>query len=313
MKLKIGVAVVAGLLLAFGWTFAKRPLAVPVGPPKLLPTAPSVAGVSLSVLPGATMKSQHGFSVRGGSLTQAYRSGLVTFLVEHPKGRLLIDAGVGRPIEAHLKTIPALMQALSDLTLITPTVDLLARHGIAPEDLAGIVLTHAHWDHVSALSELFEVPVWITPEELAFVRSGDGAGALFRQLEDEQDLMLNELQMTGGAYGPFAQSYDFFDDGVVVVVPLAGHTPGQVGVFVNLPSGRRFVFIGDTAWTKEGVDWPAEKPWVARRMVDVDTAAVREKLVLLHQLQAQHPELVVVPAHDARVHETIAALPARER
>ena len=51
---------------------------------------------------------------------------------------------------------------------------------------------------------------------------------------------------------------------------MPGHTPGSVGVFVNLPSGKRFLIIGDTSWTKEGVDWPAEKPWLARRMVDFD-------------------------------------------
>jgi hypothetical protein len=32
---------------------------------------------------------------------------------------------------------------------------------------------------------------------------------------------------------------------------------------------------------------------------------VREQLVLLHQLQRANPELIIVPAHDARVHETL--------
>jgi glyoxylase-like metal-dependent hydrolase (beta-lactamase superfamily II) len=167
-------------------------------------------------------------------------------------------------------------------------------------------LTHSHWDHVSGLADLREVPVWITAAELAHVRSADEGGKLYRQLEAEGRFELHDLSFPGDAYGPFAASHDFFGDGTVVLVPMPGHTPGSVGVFVNLPSDKRFLIIGDTSWTKEGVDWPAEKPWLARRMVDFDAAGVREQLVLLHQLQRANPDLIIVPAHDARVHDTIA-------
>jgi len=42
-------------------------------------------------------------------------------------------------------------------------------------------------------------------------------------------------------------------------------------------------------------------------MVDFDAAGVRKQLVLLHQLQRANPDLTIVPAHDARVHATLAA------
>ena len=45
---------------------------------------------------------------------------------------------------------------------------------------------------------------------------------------------------------------------------------------------------------------------LSRRMVDHDAQAVRQQLVFLHQLEAANPELIIVPAHDARVHEEIA-------
>ena len=94
---------------------------------------------------------------------------------------------------------------------------------------------------------------------------------------------------------------------------MPGHTPGSVGVIVSLPSGKRYIFIGDTAWAKEGVDWPAEKPWMPRRIVDTDPGLVRDWLVLLHALQKQHPTPIIVPAHDLRVHQKIAKFPAFER
>jgi len=305
MKTKLALLVVAGLLAALAWTFVKRPLPVPKAMGAMLPPAVSVDGVSFSVIRGAEMKSQEGFSVRGGSLTKSLITGLAAFMVDHPQGRLLIDSGVARRVREHLETTPLLMRTLASLTVKQPTIDALAARGLQPSDIRGIVLTHSHWDHVSGLADLRGVPAWITPEELAHARSDDDGGKLYRQLEAEGPFQLHDLTFPDGAYGPFAVSHDFFEDGSIVIVPMPGHTPGSVGVFVSLPSGKRFLIIGDTSWTKEGVDWPAEKPWLARRMVDHDAAAVREQLVMLHQLQRSNPDLIVVPCHDARVHERI--------
>ena len=93
------------------------------------------------------------------------------------------------------------------------------------------------------------------------------------------------------------------------VVPLPGHTDGSTGVFVNLRSGKRFLFTGDLTWAIEGFELPAERPWLARKLVDVDEAEVRRSIVKVHQLMRKYPDLVVVPAHDRRVHDRIASLP----
>lgn len=306
VKLKFALVVVIALLAAVAWTFAKRPLPVPKAMGPVLPDLVAVEGVSFSIVRGAEMSSQEGFSVRGGSLMKPFISGLAAFVVEHPRGRLLIDAGVGKRVRAHLSTTPFLLRTLAELTVKLPTVDALGGRGLQATDVEGIVLTHSHWDHVSGLADLRGVPVWITPEELAHARSDDEGGKLYRQLEAEGPFELRELSFAGEAFGPFERSHDFYEDGSVVIVPMPGHTPGSVGVFVTDAAGKRALIIGDTSWTKEGVDWPAEKPWLARRMVDHDASQVRKQLVLLHQLQRANPELLIVPAHDARVHERIA-------
>jgi hypothetical protein len=84
-------------------------------------------------------------------------------------------------------------------------------------------------------------------------------------------------------------------------------------MFVNLHSGKRFFFIGDLTWAIDGVTIPAERPWVARKLADVDEKVVRRSVVRVHELARKYPDLIVVPAHDRRIHDKIAQLPATER
>ena len=166
MKLRISALVVIVIAASIAWTFVKRPLPVPKALGPTLPPSAPVEGVSFAVIRSAELSSKMGFSVRGGSLSKSFMTAVVAFVVEHPHGRLLIDAGVGRDVQEHLKTTPWLLRALADLTVRQPTIDALEARGLGPDDLHGVVLTHSHWDHVSGLEELREVPVWMTPEEL---------------------------------------------------------------------------------------------------------------------------------------------------
>lgn len=299
--LAAGALILVGLL-GFGSTFVRSDLAVADGPFASLPPMPSVDGVSITVIPTARVVTQHGFSVRGAPIADPLVSAMVAVLVEHPHGPLLIDAGMSAGARAHVSTVPLLMQAVVDLQVSQSVAEGLRSEGVRPADLRGVLLTHGHWDHVSGLEDLPGVPVWMTAEERAYVEH-DSAGLLYRQIHEASPILVQELVFDQGAYGPFSRHHDVYGDGSVVAVPMPGHSPGSVGVFVNLPDGRRLLFIGDTAWASEGVAWPAEKPWVTRRMVDDDAGGVREQLVLLHRLAEAHPELTVVPAHDERVHQ----------
>ncbi len=100
-----------------------------------------------------------------------------------------------------------------------------------------------------------------------------------------------------------------FGDGSIVLVPAPGHTPGSIIAFLALPSGKRFALVGDLVWQKEGVELPAERPWLSRSLADTDPAGVRRWIVLMHQIQIAMPDLVIVPAHDSRVLERLAKFP----
>lgn len=54
------------------------------------------------------------------------------------------------------------------------------------------------------------------------------------------------------------------------------------------------------------------RPWLARRLVDYGEEDVRRSIVRVHELMKKYPEMIVVPAHDRRIHESIASLPKYE-
>lgn len=312
MKKAIGILALAVLafVAAVGYTFL--PLRLDTSPPAelALPEANPPAVMRLSVLHTGVMRAKEIFAYRGGSPFEPYVSGMAAILVQHPEGDVMIDAGFGRDVDAHFRTTPALMQTLADYEKATPAREQLAGNGYDLSRLEGILLTHAHWDHVSGLPDFGDMPVWVTREERGFIESDDPAAALAGSF-DGIDYRI--LEFGDGPYLGFPDSRDIHGDGSVVAVPVPGHTPGHVAVFVTLPSGTRYVFVGDLVWMREGLTRPAERPLIARMLVDHDPAEVRDGIRRINALMRAHPELVAVPAHDQRVLTEIPAYPDAAR
>jgi glyoxylase-like metal-dependent hydrolase (beta-lactamase superfamily II) len=304
MKTLIGVvlaALVTGVA-ALAWTFTAETLPVSEEFAIALPAANPPAEFSVSVLHTGRMFSKAAFAYRGGSFSEERVFGMSPVLLQHPQGALLVDAGFGRNVDAHFRTTPALMQALSKYEKGTPAADQFQAAGLDPTRLRGVMLTHAHWDHVSGLEDLRDVPVWLPQAELDFIRSDNPNTALARSFGD---LAYKAYGFPDGPYLGFESSFDVFEDGSVVVVPAPGHTPGSVIVFATLASGRRYALIGDLAWQKEGVEIPAERPWLPRRLIGENDADTRRELARMHRLKAAVPDLIIVPAHDQRVLDTL--------
>lgn len=300
----ISLVLVAGLL-ALGYSF--YPVALPVGEPTpvTMPAASPPAGMRIAVLHTGKMFSKAGFAYRGGNLLEPREFGMAGILVQHPKGSLLFDAGFGSRMEEHFTTIPRLMQMMSKYEQEKTAVEQLRAAGIEPASLLGVVLTHAHWDHVSGLQDMPGVPVWVTQSELAFINSDDKATALARSFGN---LKYKTYGFSDGPYLGFDRSLDVHGDGSVVLVPVPGHTPGSIIAFVNLPEGKRYALVGDLVWQREGVEIPAERPWLSADMVDNDMDGVRQWIVHMHHLSRQIPDMVIVPAHDRRVQESLPRL-----
>jgi glyoxylase-like metal-dependent hydrolase (beta-lactamase superfamily II) len=283
------------------------PAAAELAPPSAPPAARPPATMTLAALASGSTQSSAAMAYEGGRGDDKRTFVAGAILVDHPKGRLLFDAGYGRDLVQHFKTAPKIMQATVKPRLDTPVADQLAAGGVPLTSLKAVVLTHAHWDHVSGLGDMPDAPVWVTKAEMDWIQGGDDAATLARDLGTRN---YKTYDFPDGAYLGFPKSWDVFDDGSVVLVPAPGHTPGSIVAFVNTPEGRRYALIGDTAWQVEGVDLPAQKPMLTR-FVDKDPAQTLAMLQRLHAAKRAVPGLIVVPAHDARVWATLPKFGAK--
>jgi glyoxylase-like metal-dependent hydrolase (beta-lactamase superfamily II) len=275
-----------------------------------LPPASPPAGMSVSALPTGTYETQAAFAFRGGSWSDVRNFSMTALLVRHPKGNLLIDAGIGRNVDEHIKLIPAMQRKMTRYSKGTPAAAQLAAGGIQPADLAAVIPTHGHWDHVSGLDDLGGVPVMV---HAAGKRYLDARPEGTEVVNSFRAVNYRQYDFDGGPYLGFPRSHDVWGDGSVVIVPAPGHTPDSVVVFVNLPSGARYALLGDLVFQMEGVELPAEKPWMLRRIIGEDDEEVRKDIALVRAASQKYPQIHLVPAHDASAFRMIPVFPSSAR
>ncbi len=269
-----------------------------------LPEAAPPPGMAVCQLPTGTYETRAAFAVRGGRFRDKRHFAATAILVQHPKGDLLIDAGFGSDVAAHVAVLPRLQRApYQAAKTVSEQFD---ASGYDRGRLLGVLVTHSHWDHVSGLGEL-PVPIWMNPDELRYA-AGDPGGQVFRAVSAGHDI--REYEFGGPPYLGFPASFDVFGDGSVVIALAGGHTPGSVVVFVTLPSGKRYAFIGDLTWQLDGISRRVERPLLLRMLADSDPGQVRQGLLRVIALAGL---MQVVPAHDRDAYDGIPRLPAQRK
>ncbi len=205
--------------------------------------------------------------------------------IEHAGRIWLVDTGE----TAAVRDIPF---ARFDVTPEQELPGVLARAGLSLADIDTVVLTHMHGDHIDGAVHVGG-PVLVHDRELSFSRT---RGARFMQRVLRQPVPsgveFRGVALDQGPFGAFEDSRALSDDGRIIAVATAGHTPGHISVVCVDDDGRHILLAGDATDTVEQLralrpDAVAPKPKVSIATMATILAHARE-----------HPT-VYLPSHDA--------------
>ncbi|WP_067498829.1 MBL fold metallo-hydrolase [Actinoplanes sp. TFC3] len=255
-----------------------------------LPVADPPEDMAVLHLPTGTYDTRAAFAVRGGSFFDVRHFAASAVLIQHPRGDLLIDAGFGADVDRHIALLPWYERAPHQRT--STVSDQLDAAGYDRNRLKGVVLTHAHWDHASGLDTLAGTPLWMNPGELKYAATHPG-GKVYRAVSGGH--RIREYTFEKRPYLGFESTFDVHGDGSVVIALAGGHTEGSVVVFVALPSGQRYAFIGDLTWQSEGIQRRVERPWLLATIADQDREQLRRGL---SRVIALEDRMQIIPSHD---------------
>lgn len=288
------IALLVVIAVAFYILYFRRP-PLPAAAPhaRVAPSISTIPGVSACWIETGKTFSNFSFGSTAGSV-----------LVRHPAGDLLIDAGNSSHFSDEIRRYPFLkwlkLRFLAgQLGPDIPLPQLLRRVGEDPAELRWAILSHVHLDHAGGLMDLPHLQVLLTREELQFANDREAQAKGFVMAAHAQKLPSPDaptLQFERTPYETFDESTDLYKDGSVVVVPLRGHTPGSVGIFVNPSPARRLFYVGDAVDDERGFEERVGKSLILEDS-DNDEALANQIVGRLSELHEKVPDLAIIPAH----------------
>ena len=178
---------------------------------------------------------------------------IYAFAIEHPEGVIVVDTGETARV-AEPGYFPrwspffrfAVRERVERYEEIGPQLE---RLGIAPSDVRRVVMTHLHTDHAGGLHHFPANEILVSRTELEYAAGWRGRlrGYVNRPWPDWFSPTLIDLLPV--RFGPFPASVPLTEAGDVTLVPVPGHSPGQLAVLVE--DGDHTVFLaGDSSYTQ---------------------------------------------------------------
>jgi N-acyl homoserine lactone hydrolase len=226
---------------------------------------------------------------------------IYAFAIEHPEGVIVVDTGeTARVSEPGYfpRWQPVFRLAVRER--VEPEQEIgpqLEQLGIVPSDVRWVVMTHLHTDHAGGLHHFPDNEILVSTAELAYAA---GLRGRLRGYPNKRwpswlrptlvDLPADPCDLPADPFGPFPACMALTEAGDVTLVPVPGHSPGQLAVVVE--DNDHTVFLAaDSSYTEDAL---------LRGVVDgvgPDEAAERVTHERIRAYAAETPT-VYLPTHD---------------
>jgi len=217
-----------------------------------------------------------------------------SFLVDHPRGRVLFDSGLHRELQVDPKRRLGAIGAIFDIEC-TPDDEVSARLETLEVDPGGIrylVNSHLHFDHSGGNHLVPNATLVVQRREW---EAGHDADEIAANYFDPRDYDLgHDLLLVDG-------EHDLFGDGRVVCIPTHGHTPGHQSLRVRTETAE-IVLSADACYLRRTLD-ELRLPSVVR-----DRAAMLDSLGRLRALRDRGAR--VFYGHDPEFWQALPQAPA---
>jgi glyoxylase-like metal-dependent hydrolase (beta-lactamase superfamily II) len=203
----------------------------------------ALAAPRLYVLDGGVLASDPARYRLTAAEVQSVPLSIASYLVVHPQGVLLWEAGAIADDERRSSPAGAEHRIKRTdgqervVTLAPPLLEQLRASGYAPADVTHLALSHYHWDH-TADANAFAHATWLVRQgdrDAMFADPTPGAArpATYSALKDSRTVIVT------------ADEHDVFGDGAVILKAAPGHSEGHQVLYVKLTNSGGVVLSGD--------------------------------------------------------------------
>ena len=228
------------------------------------------------------------------------------YLIEHPKGLILVDTGWGREMspngvydsKAQIKSFGCYFLYLTNQGVVEKgqtIAEQLAAMGHKTSDIDYLILTHLDCDHAQGLKDMKDAKrIMVSRAEMEFATHGPLENRIRYHSKWWKDVDL-ELFDWNDREGYFNRSFDLFGDKSIQLINIPGHCDGLVAVKISNKDNKFVLLFSDGGY--------AAKSW--KEMIVSGIAVNREQqynsLKWIRE-QSMMPECIEsIATHDADV------------
>ena len=259
----------------------------------------NAASPRLYVLDGGVLASETARYRLTDADVEEVELSVASFLIVHPRGVLLWDAGA---VADHERSGPVgfeqrLLRRDGQerfVKLAPPLRSQLQAADYDPSEITHFALSHYHWDH-TANANLFAHAEWLVPKlERDAMLGADPPGGTrpetYSALKNARTTVLGDGE------------HDVFGDGTVVIRPARGHTAGHSVLYVKLARTGGVVLSGDL------YHYPAERTLNRLPTSEVSEAGTQAARDELDQFMRRTSSALWIQ-HDLAAHRKLKKAP----